>query len=297
MVRRRFSWLAAVRHKVSWRALVGEFFGTAALIALGLSVVIFNFSPHAPLASLLNSPARRALTGFLFGSVGALVTISPLGKASGAHLNPIVTLAFVLQGKMARPRAATYVVAQCLGATAGAATLLVWGSRGKAVLYGATVPGSSYGAAWAFAGEVATSGAMVLLLLIFLGTRRLRRFTPALFPPLYALMVFLEAPVSGTSTNPARSLGPALVAGAWQSWWVYWVGPALGCVVALIVFRSPLLGDFEVELARVYHFAEAEVTEFADRDGGTRPPSVARAFRSSTGRRTARTRARGNRRE
>jgi aquaporin Z len=51
-----------------------------------------------------------------------------------------------------------------------------------------------------------------------------RPFTPAMFPFLYAVMVYLEAPISGTSTNPARSFGPAIVSGQWQGWWIYWLG-------------------------------------------------------------------------
>ena len=62
--------------------------------------------------------------------------------------------------------------------------------------------------------------------------RRLRPFTPALFPVLYAVMVYLEAPVSGTSTNPARSLGPAIVSGSWHGWWISWAGPFVGTLAA-----------------------------------------------------------------
>jgi aquaporin Z len=76
---------------------------------------------------------------------------------------------------------------------------------------------------------------MVVGLCMCLGFRRIRPFTPAMFPPLYAAMVYLEAPLSGTSTNPARSFGPALVSGEWNGWWIYWVGPALGTVAAVLV--------------------------------------------------------------
>lgn len=263
MVRHRPGRFATTGRVGTWRALLGEFAGTGILVAVGLSVVIFNFSPHAPLGALLGPGPRRALTGFLFGSVGALVTLSGLGRASGAHLNPVVTLAFLLQGRTTVTRAAGYLLAQCLGALVGAATLLAWGNRGASVHYGATLPGAAYGTWWAAAGEVGATFVMVLLLLVFVGTRRLRRFTPALFPPLYAAMVYLEAPISGTSTNPARSLGPAVVGADWHAWWIYWVGPAIGCCFAVLAFRSPLLSHLEIEVARVYHFAEEEVADFA----------------------------------
>lgn len=86
------------------------------------------------------------------------------------------------------------------------------------------------------------------------GLRSLRVFTPALFPVLYAIMVFLEAPVSGTSTNPARSLGPAVIAGEWRAWWVYWVGPLMGMVSGVLLYRLSWLRELEIEVAKVYHF-------------------------------------------
>lgn len=150
--------------------------------------------------------------------------------------------------------AAGYVVAQLLGALAGASTLMLWGPTGREVHFGATLPGRSYGPLLASAGEVVTSAALVVSLLAFVGSARLRRFTPLLFPVIYAVMVYLEAPLSGTSTNPARSLGPALVSGVWRGWWVYWVGPVLGAVVAVLVGRSVWLRGLEVEVAKLYHF-------------------------------------------
>lgn len=238
--------------------------GTCLLVGVGLSVVIIDTSPRGPLAGVLGAGAVRALTGALFGSTGALIAVSPVGRVSGAHINPIVTLAFVLRRKMRPWLAAGYVVAQLTGALVGAAALLAWGSTGRAVDFGASLPGPTYGPVLACAGEVVTSAALVVSLLAFVGSARLRRFTPLLFPVLYAVMVYLEAPVSGTSTNPARSLGPAVVAEVWRGWWVYWVGPCLGVLVALAIGRLGFLRDLEVEVAKVYHFEH-------DRHGLLRP--------------------------
>ena len=80
----------------------------------------------------------------------------------------------------------------------------------------------------ALLGEVITTFTMVALLAVFLGFRTIRPFTPAIFPPLYAIMVWAESPISGTSTNPARSLGPSVISGQWQGWWIYWLGPLVG---------------------------------------------------------------------
>ena len=98
---------------------------------------------------------------------------------------------------------------------------------------------------------------MISLLCVFIGFRRLRPFTPAIFPPLYAIMVYLEALVSGTSTNPARSLGPALVSGEWQGWWIYWLGPMAGALLASLA--CSFLAK-RITVAKLYHFDH-------DRDG------------------------------
>jgi aquaporin Z len=238
-----------------WRLFVSEFLGTALLVAAGVSVVILDFGAGSPVAALLpEAGTRRLITGFLFGAIGGTIALSPVGKISGAHINPVVTLAFWLKGKMRPAHALGYAAAQLAGGIAGALPLLLWGRMGGSVEFGATVPGTGYTALQAVAGETVTTFALVAGLFMFLGHARLRAFTPVLFPFLYALMVYWEAPVSGTSTNPARSLGPALAAGDWRGWWVYWAGPLAGTLLALAVGRLPLLRRLEVEVAKVYHF-------------------------------------------
>ena len=243
------------RQKYPFTHLVAEFFGTALLLAIGLSVVILDFGAGSPIARLIPSAAlRRLITGFLFGSTGALIAVSPLGKISGAHINPVVTLAFLIEGKIRARHAAGYAVAQLAGAVVGCLPLLLWGGIGGSVAYGSTVPGSGYPAWLATIGEIATTFALVILLLVFLGHKKIRRFTPLLLPFLYALMVFLEAPLSGTSTNPARSLGPSVVASQWHLWWVYWLGPALGALLAVALHGGSWLRRLEIDVAKLYHF-------------------------------------------
>ena len=271
MSRRRTEPRRFARAKVPWSLYVSEFVGTALLVAVGVSVVILDFGAGSPVARAIpGAGARRALTGFLFGAVGGLIALSPVGKVSGAHINPVVTLAFWLRGKMGPEHAAGYAAAQLAGGAAGALPLLLWGATGASVSYGATVPGPAWGVWAAFLGEAATTACLVGGLFLFLGHARLRPFTPALFAPLYALMVWLEAPVSGTSTNPARTLGPALVSGAWGGWWVYWAGPVAGTLLALAVLRFRSLRRLEEDVAKVYHFAHDPHGVFSPREGGRR---------------------------
>lgn len=241
--------------KLPWSLFISELIGTALLVGVGLSIVIFNFGTGSPVLEVVPSAGlRRLITGFLFGSTGALIALSPVGKESGAHINPVVTLAFWLMGKLRALHAAEYVVAQLLGGVIGSLPLLLWGQMGRSVDFGTTLPGANYGAAWATLGEIGTTFALIIGLFIFIRHPRLRPYTPALFPFLYALMVFLEAPVSGTSTNPARSLGPAAVSNDWQGWWVYWLGPILGTLMAVIGYKVSWLRHLEIEVAKLYHF-------------------------------------------
>jgi aquaporin Z len=243
------------RSPLPWSHFAAEFGGTAILVAVGLSVVILDFGAGSPIVGLLpGAGIRRLLTGFLFGCTGGLIAVSPLGRISGAHLNPAVTWAFWLSGKLRRPHAAGYVLAQLAGGAAGALPLLLWRGMGASVEFGATTPGPGVVAWVALLGETGTTFAMVYLLFFFVGHQGIRRFTPLLFPFLYAGMVFLEAGVSGTSTNPARSLGPALISGDWRAFWVYCAGPLLGALIAAGLHSRRWLGLLEVEVAKLYHF-------------------------------------------
>jgi aquaporin Z len=260
----------------TWPLWLSELVGTALLVAAGCSLVVVDFGAGSPVAAALPSAgARRAVTGFLFGTVGALVAVSPIGKLSGAHINPVVTLAFWLHGRMKARLAAGYVVAQLAGAALGALALRAWGAMGASVAYGATTPGAA-GPWLATLGEAGATFALVGGLFLFLGSRRLRRFTPLLFPFLYAVLVGLEAPLSGTSTNPARSFGPGLVAGAMGGWWIYWVGPLLGTLAAVALQRAPGVRSLELGVAKVFHFHHDRYGVFA-RQAGVRASAALRA--------------------
>ena len=112
-------------------------------------------------------------------------------------------------------------------------------------------PGAGYSTSTVVVGEALTTFGLVSALCVFLGFRGLRRFTPAMIPFLYAVMVPLEASIPGTSTNPARTSGPAVVSGQWQGWWIYWVGPMLGTVAGIVACS---FFAARIEVAKLYHF-------------------------------------------
>ena len=238
--------------RTPWELFLSEMIGTGLLLLGGLSLVIFMFGAGSPVAELVPSTKlRMMISGFLFGSIGALIAVSPVGDVSGAHINPAVTLGFLLMGKF-KPRVAFgYVVAQLTGALLGCVPLLLWGQMGRSIDFGASLPGQGYSTWSVLLGEVATTFALIAALCVFLAIRELRRFTPAMIPFLYAIMVPLEAPISGTSTNPARSFGPAIVSQNFHGWWIYWVGPFLGTVAA--IFACSFLAS-RIEVGKIYYF-------------------------------------------
>ena len=238
--------------QMPWRLFLSELVGTAVLLLGGLSIVIFMFGAGSPMERILPSvKIRQMTTGFLFGCVGTLITLSTVGKESGAHINPAVTLAFWLFQKLDTRTALGYVIAQLVGAGVGCVPLLAWGSMGRSVAFGATTPGEGYSIETVLMGEVVTTFALVGSLCLFIGFRRLRPCTPFMIPFLYAVMVPLEASISGTSTNPARTIGPAIISGQWEGWWIYWAGPLTGTLVAVLVFSSLAR---RIEVAKLYHF-------------------------------------------
>ena len=143
---------------VPWRLFFSELVGTAVLLLGGLSLVILMFGAGSPMERVLPSvTVRQAVTGFLFGCVGASIAVSQVGKESGAHINPAVTLGFWIMKKLDARTALGYVVAQLVGAFLGCLPLLAWGSMGRSVAFGATIPGEGYSTGTVLMGEAVTT--------------------------------------------------------------------------------------------------------------------------------------------
>lgn len=237
---------------------IAELIGTALLLTVGLSVVIFNWSDGSPVAEWIPSVGlRRLLTGFLFGTTGCLITLSPVGKISGAHINPAMSVAFWLRGKMKTHALVGYVIAQLIGAAIGCLPLLLWGEQGRSVQFGMTLPGAA-GLPSALIGELLTTMALIITVFVFVGSPKLRHFTPYTIPFLYGFMVWAETVYSGCSTNPARSFGPALINLNFNQYWIYVAAPLTAAVLVVGLFRLFRLHTLlHIKAARIsYHESE-----------------------------------------
>jgi aquaporin Z len=161
-----------------------------------------------------------------------LAVILFMGAVSGAHLNPVVSLAFALRGDFPWRRVPWYTVAQLAGAAL--ACLFLLGVFGNVEHLGATLPGPGYHPWQGFLMEIALTGGLVS---VILGTASAAQNVGAIgalgVGAYIALAGLWSAPVSGTSMNPARSFGPALVSGDWHAYWVYVAGPLAGMALAV----------------------------------------------------------------
>jgi aquaporin Z len=238
-----------------WAEYTAELVGTLFNIFVGLSAVVFDFGQGLPMEHLIpNHSIRLLITGLIYSGSGSLFAILPLGKLSGAHINPSVTLAFWVHGKMHQQDAVGYIIAQFLGSTLGAILLvLVWGKYAGSVNNGMTLPGAGYALWFVFLAEVFMTFLLVLSIFLFVSNHRLMRWTPFMTWLLVAAMVWLGAPISGTSLNSARSIGPALVTGLWRDQWLYCIAPPLGALLGVAMFRRLSMGKRDVLSCKLFH--------------------------------------------
>jgi aquaporin Z len=172
--------------------------------------------------------------GIAMGATAVALIYSPWGRRSGAHMNPAVTITFWRLGKIAGADAVMYLVAQIAGGLAGivlASVVLRQLPADPSVNYVATIPGS-HGAGIALLAETAISFWMMFVVLVVSNDRRFSRLTGICAGLLVCIYIVVEAPLSGMSMNPARSFGPALLAGSIDSMWIYVTGPVAGMLLA-----------------------------------------------------------------
>ena len=221
---------------------LAEFIGTCSLVLFGCGSAVIA-------GNMAVGPAGIGLLGISIAFGFAVVAMAyAIGGISGCHINPAVTIGVLTAGKMEVKDAIGYIVAQCLGAILGAAILylIAVGKPGYAMPewgLGANGWGAGY------LGEYSTLSALVIefvmtLLFIFVILATTSKFGNGVMAGLaigvtLMLIHLVTIPVTGTSVNPARSLGPAIFSGgkALSQLWLFFVAPIAGAVVAALIWK------------------------------------------------------------
>ena len=203
------------------RAYFAEFIGTFCLVFVGTGAIIGN--------DISGGVLGNAGIALAFGLIVTLMIIA-LGAISGAHINPAVSIALTLSGQLPPTRLAPYIVCQCSGALLASAILL-WLLPEHPNL-GATLPAA--GSVPAFALEILLTTVLIFVILTLIAQPFAQPLISAmLIGATVGLAAFCGGSISGASMNPARSLGPALLSGHYQTLWIYLTAPILGAMLAI----------------------------------------------------------------
>jgi aquaporin Z len=214
--------------------------------ALGMfmiSAAIFTIlieHPNLPIRTVIESPLlRRFLISIAMGLTAIGLIYSAWGKRSGAHMNPAVTLTFLQLDRIRLYDAIWYIIAQFMG---GIVAILLF--KGIAfhyisipeVNYAVTIPGKE--GIWVALGlEMLISFLLFGMVLYLSNHKKLSPYTGFFVGGLLILYITIEAPFSGMSMNPARTVASALPANVWTAWWLYFIGPILGMNLAGYLYR------------------------------------------------------------
>ena len=211
--------------------------------------------PSSPLASVdISQGLRRTLIGIAMGMTAMALIYSPWGRRSGAHMNPSVTITFLMLGKVAWLDAVFYLIAQFVGA---AAAISLVGLAFRQIVahptvdYIQTQPGA-WGVLIAFAAELGISFVLMLTVLEVSNSPRISHLTGLCAGTLVAIYISLEAPISGMSMNPARSFASAFASGNWAALWIYLLAPPIGMLTAAGLY-SRLSGSKSIRCAKMHH--------------------------------------------
>ena len=207
-----------------WRRLFSEAFGTffLVLVAAGGGMMAAQFDGAIGRAAAVTAPGLMVMAMILF-----------MGKVSGAHFNPAVSLAFALRGDFPWRRVPGYVVAQFIGGVL--ACLFLQAAIETSAVSGATYPAASASDFSAFLLEaVLTLGLVSVILGTASGAQNIGIVGAVGVGAYIALAGLWASPLSGASMNPIRSLTPDVVANNYSHYWVYLAGPLVGALVAVI---------------------------------------------------------------
>ncbi len=238
-------------------AIEATLLGLFMVAACGFTILLEH--PDFPGYRAIADPFfRRMLVGIAMGLTAISLIYSPIGRRSGAHMNPSITLTYLRLGKIHGYDAAAYVAAQFIGGMAGVMLVRIGAgmfAAAPSVRFAVTMPGMG-GVARALAGEFTISFLLMAMVLCASNTRALAPYTGLLAGALVATYITFEAPVSGMSMNPARSFASALAADSWSSLWIYFVAPPLGMLAAGEIYVR-LRGVRRVFCAKLNHSGSA----------------------------------------
>ncbi len=209
------------------RVYLAELLGTFLFMMIGYTSLAAIGASAAPVPGLLVVP-------FSFG-FGLLAAIFAFGHISGAHYNPAVTVGIVLDGRLPAVQGAGYIIAQIIGAL-GAAAVVAATLGQPTVTAGITKPGAGVSDVSALVLETVFTALFVVVILA--STKRAPALAPLAIPLTLVAIHFSIATVTGSSVNPARSIGSALVGGDLTGLWIYLVGPIIGGVIGWGVYRG-----------------------------------------------------------
>jgi len=213
-----------------------ELIGTAALVLIGCGSAVIA-GQHVGFLGI----------AFAFG-LTVLVMVYAIGNISGCHINPAITVAMLVAGKIKGKDAIAYIIAQCIGAIIGAGILLAiakglpsysladngLGQNG----FGAHSP-AGY-AMWAcFVAELVLTALFLFVIFGSTSEKAPKGFAGISIGFTLVLIHIVGIPITGTSVNPARSLGPAVFVGgdALPQLWLFWVAPLVGGILAAIIWK------------------------------------------------------------
>jgi MIP family channel proteins len=206
------------------RDLVAEFIGTFALIFIGAGSVAIN--------------AGLVAIAFAHGLV-IFVMATSFGRISGGHFNPAVSVAAAVTGKLSAGKLGPYLGAQLLGASAaGFALLFLLGNSGSTAGLGTPALGPSVSFAAAIAIEAILTFFLVTVIFNSAVYDKNNVLAPLAIGMTITLGILFGGPLTGGALNPARAFGPALASGMWANQLVYWIGPILGAVGAVLLAKS-----------------------------------------------------------
>jgi MIP family channel proteins len=216
------------------RATLAEGVGTFMLVLTIISTAI-----AATLAKPVAGAPYGSLAVPLAGGIVLAIVVASMGHVSGAHLNPAVTFGLAVNRKFPWGAVPAYVIAQVAGAVVAA--LVAWGFYGDAARsvakLGATYPASGVSLGSAFAAEAVVTFMLVLVVIAVATDTRVPQGVAAMaIGAALAAAILISGPVTGAGVNPARSIGPMIVAGNMTDWWLYVLAPLIGGVAAATLY-------------------------------------------------------------